>query len=511
MEPPEQDRPKASLRLGFEFGRAAALPPRPPFRLLVIGDFGGSGAALSLRGEVPANLPEQLGVELEIEIANLLGSAPRRLGFRLPIRRFGDFSAKALLAAIEPLRRAGALRARIAAGSTDPEGFDDLDALLAALGTAPPPAPLPSGQSDADLLLSILGDAAPAEKSSGLGSVIGAITQPARRRLPVKEAVAAIDRIIAAQLAEIRAEPRFAAVEAAWRGLQLLLRRPPYGEEIEIDLLDVPAGSASACLLRDIVPDELEQESRPGLGAVLVLGTATTLVDSVERLVYCAVAGAALQVPVIASLPQGCFAAETAEDKAAWELLRGQEGAEWLAACHGDLLLEAEEREPPLWGEPGWAVAALALASVTRTGWPGELADASATTLEGLELHEIAGRGVPAAWPLRAPIGSAGVAALQQRGVATLGAQANRDRVFLAAAPTVGDETGLGDRLLIAALRAQLRGLGSAEAIQAVLGALLPDAADLTLEARPEGGFAITLRPGLRGLGGRRIAFDHPG
>lgn len=507
METPEHDRPKASLRLGFEVGGAREMPARPPFRLLVIGDFGGTGEALSLRGDVPANLPEQLGTALEIEVENLLGSVPARLAFRLPIRRIGDFAAKSLLAEVEPLRRASALRARIAAGSTEPEGFDDLDSLLAAIGGTQPAAPAPSGQSDADLLLSILGDApTPSDSASGLGAIMGAIAQPVRR-LPVKEAVAAIDRIIGAQLAAIRAEPRFAAVEAAWRSLQLLLRRPYYGEDFQIDLLDAPTGAAAACLLRDVVPDELEQHARPGLGAVLVLGSAPSLV---EGLIYGAVAGEALQVPVIASLPQGCFGAETAEDKAAWDLLRGQEGTEWLAACHGDLVLEAEGRDPPLWGEPGWAVAALALASIARTGWPCELGDPAIATLEGVELQEIAGRSGAAAWPLREPVSSSLVAALRHRGVASLGAQANRDRVFLAAAPMVGDETGLGDRLLIATLRAQLRELPSAEAIAAVLGALLPNASELTIDEQPEGGFAIALKPGLHGLGGRRIAFDQP-
>lgn len=547
METSSPNRPALSI----DFATRAKPAEQAPlaFRMLIVGDFGrkrpeDSPVGLTVRGEAPASLPEQFEVMIECSVENLLGSDPPHLDIQLPVRRLSDFTDKALSANIEPLRRAAALRQAVAAGYAQLDSFADLDKLVAAMHERPlPAAVVPWGDDrpapgDANLLQSILDGGPPstarATGSGGLSSLIGSIArsaQPATAPHSLKEKLAALDTAVAQQLTAIREHPRFAAIEAVWRGLQLLLRnRSP---DIQLDLIDVPAKDAARCLLSQVVPDELERMDGAPLNCVLVLGATANDIEGIERLAYCAAAGSALHVPVLASLRQEFFADAGDDAASAWTLLRSDSHAQWLAVCVGDLVLDAAERNAPLWGEPGWAVAALVLSSIARTGWPTDLADPAAAAIAGLDLHEVSARGGATMWPLRQPQGADAVAQLRALGVVALAARPNRDHVFLPAAPIAVAADGaeavlLSDRLLVSILMARLReatlvvsgasDAGWAEAIRSVLAALLsapnglrglrvdPYPRDPSSSAR---GFKIEMVTELPGLAGRRVAFDY--
>lgn len=491
------DRTTPGMRLGFGLGVGdpaangrAAQNEDVPFRILVVGDFGsdadGAPQGLSLKGEVPANMAEQLGIAASYSVANLLGRAPDPLPVHLPIRRMSDFSAKAVSATVEPLRRAASLRAAVAGGLRNFESYADLDLLVAALTpvVAPRPAPSFPAASDVDRLLSMfdLGADAPPPGSSVLPAGSGP-----------KGAVGVIDDLVTRQLALVRGHPRLAAIEAAWRGLRLLTG-DGLPARADIDLLAVGAGQAPACLIRDVVPDELEASGRTRLACIVVAGAIRGDEDGLGHLALCAAAGAALQVPVIVSLDQAFFDSADTMVQVGWHLLRSDPSAAWLAACLGDVALGVEGRDQPLWGEPGWAVAALALASFRQYGWPNELANASAMTLDGLDVHEIGG----AAWPLRRPMNRTKAAELAAMGVVTLAAQANRDRVFLAAAPCLGAGNHLAGQMVAARLLAILRsrpGATSAEPLGRALQTVLSGIGQVTrVRAGSAGRFDIAVQ-----------------
>jgi type VI secretion system protein ImpC len=549
MNTPEEHREgrQAGLQLGLDTGSALREQRQVPFRMLVIGDFGrqrndSAPVGLTLRNEAPASLPEQMEVTIRCSVDNLFGSNPSQLNIELPIRQLRDFTDRSLTEKIEPLLRAAALRQAVAAGYDGLEGFADLDHLGAALHGAPPQPQTPTAgnapvSNDADLLRSILGDGDPqptAGHPTGLSSLIGAIahsTTPAPRRMqPLKEQLAAVDAIVRQQMRVIRAHPDFAAVESVWRGLQLLLRQTGRETDVHIDLLDVASNDVAACLLRDVVPDELERLGEAPLSCVLVLGAVPADLEGIERLAYCAAAGAALRVPILTSLRQEFFDDIGDEIVAAWTLLQSETHSEWLAACHGDVVLDADERGTPLWGEPAWAVGALILASLARTGWPSALVGPE-EAVAALGLHEVHGRSGPTMWPVRRPATAETLAQLRQLGVIAVAARANRDHVFLSAAPTVAasdpDAVSLGDQLTASWLQAHLNSAtlvvsgGSdaewAAAIGRVLGQLLPRGAHLRVEPSPRENaeaarsFKIEIAAALPGAAGRRIAFDYGG
>lgn len=428
----------AGLQMGFGIRtRPEELAPLPTpglFRLLVIGDFAGQREdghqAISLQGGVPASLPAQMGVGLTLDVTNHLGSDPDPIPVTLPIRRLSDFAQKSLVAVLEPARRAAEFRASLAAGQRPLASYPDLDKLTAQIGTAPA-APRVDGGLELDRLLGLAPPppaSPPSDTPAGLGP---------------KEAVAAADHAIARQMAALRHHPRLEALESAWRGLWLLATQEGLAQKIQIDLLDVAAEDAAAFLLRDIVPDELEHPSRPRPDCILLAGTSSGDEDGLHRLAYAAAAGEALHVPVIASLAQDFFETGDPAIEPGWTLLRQDHSATWLTACLGDIVLASEGRDQPLWGEPGWAVATMLLQSIIRTDGPGALADPTTVALEGLDVHQIEGRTGAAAWPLRHPLNRDQIADLNRMGVLALAAQANRDRVFLPAAPSLAPSVTL--------------------------------------------------------------------
>jgi hypothetical protein len=174
------------------------------------------------------------------------------------------------------------------------------------------------------------------------------------------------------------------------------------------------------------------------------------------------------------------------------------------------------------------AVAAIVLACAARTGWPTEITDRESGTIEGLDLHEMTLRRTVSAWPLRHPRSLDASSRLAAEGVTVLQAQPNRDRVFLAAAPTVGtDDVPLAQRLCAAWLRAHLRAnhgayvgerddAACAQTIGTLLGDFLASTGQgvdiqLGLAERPEGAprrFVADVRTGLASLRGGRVAVE---
>ena len=218
-----------------------------------------------------------------------------------------------------------------------------------------------------------------------------------------QELLAAVDQTTEALLRQLLAHPAVRALEAVWRGLDLLVRRVETGPMLRLAVFDVARSELAAATA---APDG--DPLRAPLARMLARGGAAlpepapwSAMIVLERfatadaalLAAIADVGAALGTPVIAGAgaPAGAAGASGADD--AWTTLRTSTSARWLALVTPALLLRLpwgdqgepaddvrfEELEPGLdvttatagllWGSPALA-AAIGLASAfAADGW----------------------------------------------------------------------------------------------------------------------------------------------
>ncbi len=347
------------------------------FGILVIGDFAGRGAQGSL-----ANRPA-LPVDRDD-----LDSALRHLGTSVPlpavdggnpvrmsIHSMEGFDPDRLLASVPLLRRLHEERERIGTRGNDP-------------------APEPEG-GILDRVLSASGEEA--EVGSALDAFIERAVAPYRIEGPdpeLEEARAALDRERATQLRRILADPAFRALEARWRGLELLCRRLDTGPRLKIQVLQA-------------APSELARAAVEGTLATVLSRTAESALDGAPWslcLVDHAFGGSAAELAALQGLARLGAATGTtflAEGDPTLLALEGEAARSWAAlrasagGGHIGLLLprfllrepwDPEENpvhlmrfrefddgvpEPRelLWGHPGILAAILLGDAFARDGW----------------------------------------------------------------------------------------------------------------------------------------------
>ncbi|MBK8480740.1 MAG: type VI secretion system contractile sheath large subunit [Proteobacteria bacterium] len=500
---------------------------RPALRVLVVADLGSGDAVLPphvLR--TPEDLAELLRLHrprLRFEVPNLCGGQPSRLEVQLTLEAYEDLLPQRVVAAVEPLRRLAALARelealaegkapfeRLAALATAHADLDGLGALLraaatpaaapvAAPGMAPAAAPAPSPPAAAE---------APASAPSSASSqdpAVDRILQLVRVPEAEERALAAVDRVVAQltrrppssaevaparpalaaararaiallghQLDAIVHHPRYAEVEASWRGLRFLVERTPFRAGIQLEVMHAaPADWVAALEQRQAALFEPDPGGvapalivAPGLG-VTAPGRDAPAVGA-ERLQQAAELAEAAQVPLLASVGHTFFGLAAAGDAATlrypgtllegvgytkWNALRRKECARWLGVAFNPFLLRAPHEplaadalpyregvaQPAelLWGDPAWAVAALVVGSQGAGGWPTEIVG-PARRLEDLPVHEVAVAGQPAfKLPLAARLPEALATDLVREGFIPLCGRSNRDSAFLPGAPTL--------------------------------------------------------------------------
>jgi type VI secretion system protein ImpC len=237
---------KAEFTLGK--GRRSAPPPSdaPAFRVLVLADLGGHAA----RGEVrPGSVLRPLRVDLDSFPAVLHKIAPRipiAIGaeppFTVAIEDMDDFHPDHLfvhLPFFAPLRE---LRRQL----HDSKAFARAAALLGKAAEPAPAAPAAAPSADDDVLR-LLGRAAstapaPAGVAGTVDSLIrqavgGSIVGKADPRQA--ELIAGLDRMSGELMRAVLHNPGFQGVEAAWRGLDRLVRTLELDESLQIFVLDV--------------------------------------------------------------------------------------------------------------------------------------------------------------------------------------------------------------------------------------------------------------------------------
>lgn len=228
--------------------------------------------------------------------------------------------------------------------------------------------------------------------------------------------------------------PDVARLEAAWRGLKLLLERCPASSGMAIELLDVtPAQLLSK--LEQALPDE-PFERPDALLLVDALGDVTqlkALADLAEK----------AQVPALVALAPALFSGKIEEEGVTltepWLEFRKEETSRWLCGVVNRVVLHTEGtgalRRSCL-GSPVFGLGALLAASYRETGSFARIF-AKAGGLKCAGSHELAeGKDAGMLVPTEVFLPIRAQTQLAQLGVLGLGSPRNSDVLTLASAPT---------------------------------------------------------------------------
>jgi len=249
---------------------------REPFRILVLGDFRGQRAPVG--GDVGANLARRRPIAVD---RDSLDDVMARLGVRcdaaigddeghvvsLAFHRLDDFHPDHLFATTPLFQRLKQLREKLQSPATYEKAAAEVRAwgLLEkrpepdAASSAPPPiAEPPTGGSDAGLLDQVLEQTGPSPVSArepqlppGLSELVRRAVEPYRLAKPDPERadlIRCVDAVAGQLMRSVLHDPRFQALESAWRGLAFLVRRLATGAKLRVFVLDVSRDELAADL-----------------------------------------------------------------------------------------------------------------------------------------------------------------------------------------------------------------------------------------------------------------------
>jgi type VI secretion system protein ImpC len=248
------------IRLTAGTSAAAERPDEEtPFRILLLGNFSGRAkpaAPLASRRPVLVDRDNFTDVlaKLDVQVHLPAGEGlPAPLTLR--IRELDDFHPDRLYERLELFAALRDLRRRLDNPKTYRAAADEVRGWAAASSSAPAPAPperpqAPPPRDPAALLEQMLGDGeVAAEERPSPGPVAGDWSAFLRQVVSPylipgmgdeqEELIARVDEATGAQLRAVLHHPAFQAVEAAWRAVDLLVRRLDTDEGLKVYLLNV--------------------------------------------------------------------------------------------------------------------------------------------------------------------------------------------------------------------------------------------------------------------------------
>lgn len=425
-----------------------------PLRICILGDFGGRAnrgtletEALATRRliEVDRDNFESVMALVQPRLRIAVGRETPQ-DFDLALDELEAFHPDALVDRLPLFADLRALRRRLGNSAS----FDAAAAEIASWANAPgPAAPAPataperdqpaSGYTTEDLFQAIdetedrparpqsVGEAMAAQL---IRDVVGPFVEP-KPDPHQAELVAAVDAATAEQMRALLHHPDLQALEALWRGVDLLVRRLETGTDVKLFLVDIAKEELAADLgavenLRESGLHRLLVESSvetPGgspwglwVGAFTAEGTAADadLVGRLARLAAGAgaplLAGAAaglIDCPNLASHPDPADwrSPLSPEAEGAWLALRALPEAGWVGLALPRVLMRApygrtggsveafDFEEIPgagrhddyLWGNPAFLAALLIGEAFAREGW--DLRPGQSSEVDGLPLH----------------------------------------------------------------------------------------------------------------------------
>ena len=199
------------------------------------------------------------------------------------------------------------------------------------------------------------------------------------------------------------------SLEAAWRGLDLLIRSARGQDNLEIEVLPITSESLDG-IIADITPSLIER-----LPQLILIDTPfENIAPHLDTLNQIATLSETLMVPTVIWTPSRFFGLDSWQalntlpyiphllDEprfAKWQALRRTDASHWLCASCNRFLIRhrygpdnpirtAPIREKtPLWISPVWAIGGLIIKSISQAGWPTRFTDHQTIFLEDLALE----------------------------------------------------------------------------------------------------------------------------
>ncbi|MBN1102460.1 MAG: type VI secretion system contractile sheath large subunit, partial [Deltaproteobacteria bacterium] len=224
-----------------------------------------------------------------------------------------------------------------------------------------------------------------------------------------------IRSLLARVLAEVYADEAFRTMEAAWRGVEILVRQGPVKDRERLIVQILPVG-------REGLPEMLEEissqfsENPPNL--ILLDQAFDNTPYSIEVLEKVVDLAGTLLAPTAVWIGPSFFHLQTWPELsrlpylkhhleesafAKWRKLGEQPGSEWLAVTVNRFLVREpygdanparpvpfSEREP-LWISPVWALGTLVAQSIAGFGWPSRFTDYRRISLNDLAVGSFGG------------------------------------------------------------------------------------------------------------------------
>jgi len=414
------------MQFDMTFGRSGRAGSRPddeePFRILVLGDFGGRTNAQRtpaftqrLPLAVDVDSLDQVFARLAPRMECMLDGAPLTIDFR----SIEDFHPDRLFERLAPFAALRKLRAEL----NDPATYRRAAHALGAGPSAEATPPVANAEHDAADIERLLGrkpavapvaaDATGSSIDRWLRAVVAPHIVPDSAEQ--RQLTSAVDAALAEQMRRVLHHPSFQALESAWRGIDRLTRELETGKALQLFLIDAPR----ADLVRDFeaAADDLTQsalhrhlcgpDTEPPDGhrwSLLVgdyaFGAGAEDVWLLARLgVIAAQSGAPL---LAAARPEnfGCTGAlqlserkswkpDDVPTQARWSALRKSAAASYVGLALPRILVRlpygagidpiesfafeelpaTREHEAYLWGNPAFALALLAAQAFQEEGW----------------------------------------------------------------------------------------------------------------------------------------------
>lgn len=456
--------------------------PDEPFRILVIGDWGGRAAS----GSPPPAAPAVLPVDFDTFDARLQRAAARvELLFgaeriELPFTSLDDFHPDALLQNIPALKELMDRRRQL----NDPERAAQLLGRLGSETQPPASEPDPAPESEGSMFERLLGSRRRATANPATAGIEDWLSELVRPHLApiedprVPDLVSSVESAAAGLLREVLHNDSFQRLESSWRGLFWLMQSLELGEELQIATLDLTKAELadlaatddlqSTWLYRQLAEPGGADAARPSLVVAL------HEVDAGERdartLAAMGALGAHGGFPFVATAARTILSrGELADDPttwqpegdaaARWRALRASPQAGSLGLVLPRLVLRLpygaatdaidgfgfeEVPDPPapqeyLWGEPGLAVAMLLGAAIAAQG---PTPRAIAPDVAGLPLHTWrTGDGVGVQHCTELLLSDRAVEAADAAGLMVLQGHAGRDAARLSRLRSISDSS----------------------------------------------------------------------
>lgn len=420
----------ARMDFSLSFGPGGAAPGSPrrqegPCKLLLLGDF--SGLPTAERGPLAGRRTWAVDIDNVESVMQKIAPRLRLQGVAgdIALPSIDHFHPDQLLANLDMFRALRDMRARLA----HPASFAAAAAELRGAAPDPAAAAAPAAADDGDLLGRLLG------KPVGAPAATPAPTPPAAptdlvdawvKRLVAPHIVredtpfqaqylASVDLTIAEQMRAVLHAPAFQALEAAWRGVFMLVSALDLDDTLQLQLLDVnreemladvvgSGGQLDRTALHQALVEKWRDapDGEPWTALLCLHDFGPSDADigllAALGLIAARAGGPLLAAAQAALLGVSSFASAAAAVPAApagWQALRRSQAAPWLGLLAPRLLMRlpygrsgerteafafeefagTPDHEAFLWGSGALAAALLIGRAFARNGWPLDLED----------------------------------------------------------------------------------------------------------------------------------------